>query len=146
MMHYNRLRRHGDPLTKNKPGSMRGRVRTKSREDRFWEKVDKDGPVPESRPDLGPCWVWTAARFQNNYGAFREWPKQRRAHVVSFEMTNGPLTQDKPFVLHHCDNPPCVRPSHLFAGTIADNMWDMRQKGREGVTNDPKTGRFSKRE
>jgi len=39
-------------------------------EDRFWAKVDKNGPVPAHRPELGPCWIWTAARFKRGYGKF----------------------------------------------------------------------------
>lgn len=37
-------------------------------EERFWAKVDKNGPMPEGRPDLGPCWLWTAAKIHCPYG------------------------------------------------------------------------------
>lgn len=89
-------------------------------EDRFWEKVVKsDG-----------CWVWQAATFQG-YGVFGRADGQSvRAHRMSWEMHNGPIP-DGLNVLHHCDNPPCVRPDHLFLGTTADNQQDMRSKHRE---------------
>ena len=98
---------------------------------RFWAKVDKNGPVPEHRPELGPCWLWTAACFANGYGAFRLGSKQRRAHVVSFEWHVGPANGLK--VCHACDVKPCVRPDHLFRGTHADNMADMVAKGRQAT-------------
>ena len=48
---------------------------------------------------------------------------------IAWELTNGPLPEGMS-VLHHCDNPPCVRPGHLFLGTHTDNMHDMIGKGR----------------
>ena len=39
-------------------------------DERFWRNVNKDGPLPEGKPELGPCWVWTAAKNGNGYGAF----------------------------------------------------------------------------
>jgi hypothetical protein len=95
---------------------------------RFWSKVNKDGPV--LRPELGPCWEWTASLVTGGYGGFSVRRRQTRAHRYSWEETNGPVPSGL-FVLHRCDNPPCVRPSHLFLGTIQDNVDDMMAKGRQ---------------
>lgn len=95
-------------------------------ETRFWKNVDKNGPV---HPLHGQCWVWTAS---TNEGYGQIWyPKLGRAikaSRVSWEIHFGELPQLS--VLHKCDNPLCVRPSHLFLGTQADNLKDCRSKGR----------------
>lgn len=99
-------------------------------EQRFWAKVDKNGPVPPHVPDLGACWVWTACRFKRSgYGCIGVKPRLRSAHRVCWELVFGPI----PFgmlVCHRCDNPACVRPEHLFLGTHTDNVRDMVAKGR----------------
>ena len=91
---------------------------------RFWSKVDRSGD----------CWVWTGAR-RRGYGRFRVGSRIDgsrtlvRATHVAWELTNGPVP-DGLFVCHRCDNPPCVRPDHLFLGTALDNARDMIAKGR----------------
>jgi hypothetical protein len=99
---------------------------------RFWDKVDRGGPVPAHCPELGNCWVWTGAVTRWGYGKFsvssRVW---ERAHLVSWVLGHGPAPQGL-YILHRCDNPPCIRPSHLFAGTPKDNTQDMIAKGRWG--------------
>ena len=89
--------------------------------DRFWAKVDQ----------TGDCWLWTGLRHSNGYGV--GWANGGRmyAHRVSWLVANGPIPAGL-HVLHHCDNPPCVRPDHLFLGTATDNMRDMARKGRAG--------------
>jgi len=102
-------------------------------EQRFWEKVDKNGPVPQHHPELGPCWVWLGSRRSNNgYGGFRLGGKYGRVestHRVAWEIANRPLAPGE-HVLHRCDNPLCVRPDHLFLGTHQQNMADRQEKGR----------------
>jgi HNH endonuclease len=96
---------------------------------KFWAMVNKDGPV--IRPELGPCWEWTGLRRHPGYGVVSWAPEgtSRVASRVSWELVNGPIP-DRLFACHKCDNPPCVRPSHLFLGTQRDNMRDCADKGR----------------
>jgi hypothetical protein len=103
-----------------------------SAEERFWPKVNKDGPIPSHVPELGACWLWTGAHLPDGRGSFRFEDRSEYAATVAYILTYGPLTADKPCVLHKCDggNLCCVRPDHLFAGTKADNVTDMHAKGR----------------
>jgi len=80
------------------------------------------------------CWLWTAALNKNNgYGVIglggRGHANTKAAHRVSYKLHIGPIPE-KLYVLHKCDNPPCVNPDHLFLGTQLDNMDDMIAKGR----------------
>jgi hypothetical protein len=104
---------------------------------RFWAKVNRNGRTV--RPELGPCWEWTAGKFSNGYGAFAEsHKKQRKAHRVSYALAVGDIPPGA-LVCHRCDNPSCVRPEHLFAGSDRDNVIDCVQKHRRGVWTKPES-------
>jgi hypothetical protein len=120
--HYYRLRTYGDPLAGG-PFRPAGR----SLEDRFWSKVDKNGPVV--REDLGPCWIFTGRCNSDGYGGFYLDGHTVNANRVAYVLTYGPLDPSLE-ACHHCDNPPCVRPTHLFPGTQLDNVRDCIAKGR----------------
>jgi excisionase family DNA binding protein len=97
---------------------------------RFWLKVDRNGPAPAHRPEIGPCWLYTEHVTESGYGQFTlQKGGQRLAHVVSYALSRGPVPP-RAYVCHHCDNPPCVRPEHLFLGSGADNARDCISKGR----------------
>jgi hypothetical protein len=93
-----------------------------SREERFWTKVVK-GPG---------CWEWSGAKNSNGYGTLGTGPRGTKrielAHRVSWELAHGRVPVG--FVLHRCDNPPCVRPTHLYEGSPADNVNDREARGR----------------
>ena len=76
------------------------------------------------------CWLWTAGVNNKGYGYFGFNSTVVGAHRVAYELYIGPIP-DKLYVLHSCDNPPCVNPKHLFLGTSGDNMGDMMRKGRQ---------------
>lgn len=108
---------------------------SKSIEQRFWEKVDKNGPVPAHVPELGQCWVWTGARSSTGYGAFQFKTRTTlKAHRVAYEFSHGTIPRGAGYhgtcILHLCDNRLCVRPAHLCTGSAADNMADMAKKNR----------------
>ena len=92
---------------------------TSSDQERFWNKVIK----------TDDCWIWTAYRNENGYGCYKLSGKLILAHRAAFLFTFGHLPQTKN-ICHHCDNPPCVNPSHLFVGTQSDNVHDCFNKGR----------------
>jgi hypothetical protein len=91
--------------------------------------VDKAGPVPAHRPELGPCWVWRGKLRPDRRGVMVIAGKDARVSRVSWELHTG-SAPGALFVLHKCDNPECVRPEHLFLGTQLDNVVDMDAKGR----------------
>lgn len=102
--------------------------------ERFWSKVDKNGPIPSHQPTLGACWVWGAGKQKSGYGHFHPSKHQDAlAHRFAYELARGPIPSDTE-VCHACDNPPCVNPSHLFLGTRSDNARDMHTKGRATQT------------
>ncbi len=100
--------------------------------ERFWSRVNKRGPVPQHRPRLGRCWLFEGPRNPKGYGKIGSGGRGGAilyTHRLSWVIEHGPLSAGEQ-VLHQCDNPPCVRPSHLFKGTPRDNLADMWSKGR----------------
>lgn len=109
---------------------------TPSAADRFWSYVD--------RGDSSACWEWRAARMRQytgkdgkprgavGYGFFGLRGKNVMAHRVAYELSAGPIPEGM-FILHKCDNPPCVNPNHLAVGSASDNTRDMISKGRASI-------------
>ncbi len=102
--------------------------------ERFWAKVDKNGPIPDQikYPGLDQCWVWTASKDEFGYGRIGvggHAGPMIRAHVASWILHFGPVPKGQ-CVCHKCDNPGCPYWNHLFLGTREDNLADMRNKGR----------------
>ena len=103
-----------------KPWEYRGSCINVTDHQRFWEKVDTSGD----------CWEWQAYIDNDGYGTFKIDGRHVGAHRAAFTLSSGDDIPDGKFVLHHCDNPSCVRPSHLYVGTNADNMRDRASRSR----------------
>lgn len=80
------------------------------------------------RPEDG-CWEWKGARSADGYGAYSYKKKSYRAHRLALELDGRPVP-DGMYACHHCDNPICVRPDHLYVGTPTDNMRDAKKRNR----------------
>jgi hypothetical protein len=89
---------------------------------RFWSRVNK----------TDNCWEWQGYCMKAGYGllqARKISSQPMTTHRIAWELRYGSIP-DGLHVLHKCDNPPCVRPGHLFLGTQADNSRDRHRKGR----------------
>lgn len=95
----------------------------------FWLKVDKT----ES------CWLWKGHKQALGYGDVRFMGRRYLAHRLAWLLTNGSLPATG--LCHHCDNPSCVRPDHLFPGDQKANMQDASRKGR--IPHTPRTFKLS---
>lgn len=87
--------------------------------EKFWNKVDKSGGTDA-------CWPWTGKRSKQGYGA---WWDTGSSHRGAYLYTFGEFDRSL-CVCHHCDNPPCCNPKHLFLGTRKDNADDRDRKHR----------------
>ena len=99
-------------------------------EQRFWRRVRK-------LPGIDGCWEWTGGGNTPGYGIMRlggKPPYERvQVHRFSYALHSGEGIPSGLCVLHHCDNPPCVNPVHLFLGTKKDNAEDMVRKRRSAA-------------
>lgn len=94
--------------------------------DRFWAHVDRKSPAE--------CWEWTGSIFgAMGYGRFNVGDTSVPAHRAIMSAIHGELPRTT-FVCHHCDNPRCVNPAHLFLGSNSDNQRDSVNKGRHPST------------
>lgn len=116
--HYDRWRKHGDPS-----------IDPPTREQVFWARVSKAGPLPRHRPDLGPCWVRDRQR-PDGYSVFSDW----LAHRYAYELLVGPIPPGM-HLDHLCRNRSCVNPAHLEPVSPAENV----RRGDAGAHNRLKT-------
>ena len=91
---------------------------------RFWKAVNRFGDED--------CWIWIGERMKSGYG--RIWKNERSvsAHRIALEIKIGRRLKAAECSLHHCDNPSCVNPNHLWIGTKSENNSDRAKKGRNG--------------
>jgi hypothetical protein len=102
--------------------------------ERFWRKVDKESS--QTFYNGSRCWEWKAACNEHGYGIVGMGGRiggTHLAHRVAYQMKFGEIPNGL-FACHHCDNPLCCNPIHLFLGTQKDNMQDMQSKGRKVVS------------
>jgi ribosomal protein S27E len=92
--------------------------------ERFWKYIDKESSSQW-------CWLWTGGTYKFGHGNFITHNKKTGAHRFSYEIHKGIIPKGM-YVLHTCDVPACVNPSHLFLGTHEDNIIDMAKKNRGG--------------
>jgi len=97
---------------------------TKEEKKKFWSKVDK----------TSGCWEWVGSKLniRQSYGRVTIQNKSLLTHRVSYMFRYGDIPKGM-CVCHSCDNPKCVRPSHLFLGTQRDNITDRCRKGRSST-------------
>lgn len=96
-------------------------LRQPSVEDRLWNRLSKD-------PETG-CWVHLNRPTGDGYPQLKVDHKPWSVHRLAWTLSYGPIPQGMR-VCHHCDNPPCCNPDHLFLGTDGDNARDRNAKGR----------------
>jgi hypothetical protein len=102
--------------------SQKGGPRSEPAHIRFWRYVNKDGPVPKTRADLGPCWLWTGHIMPNGYGLFSDDGRRKiGAHVWAYTHVVGPIA--RPLEPDHlCRVRGCVNPAHLEVVTRRENQ------------------------
>lgn len=101
--------------------SMKGQKGV-NRDISFWTKVDQKGP--------SDCWPWLASVNKDGYGQFWIGYTFVPAHRYAYVFKHQEALPEGTIICHHCDNPKCCNPNHLFAGTTQDNVSDKMHKGR----------------
>ena len=157
-MHYMRWREHGDPLhevrryvpqgdtcrhegcdakpkryglcEKHAKREVKHGETTEPRERKFWAKVDKNGPVPDYRPDLGPCWLWVGyIDPKTGYGQFGSKGRGTNLpHRIAYQYSVGPIGKGL-HLDHLCRVRACVCPGHLEPVTPQENI----RRGDQGA-------------
>ncbi|KKK63955.1 hypothetical protein LCGC14_2989040 [marine sediment metagenome] len=79
------------PLTLEELAPMPNQYTTTPITERFFANVQFGGPVPEYRPELGPCWLWMGTVNRNGYGMFWDGGRNVRAHRWAYEFCVGPI-------------------------------------------------------
>lgn len=97
-----------------------GKFPRQTPQERFWAKVDKNGPVPEYKPELGPCWIWQGAPKREGYGEFHFEGRKQYAHRLSYQWSVRPIP-DGLHIDHLCRVRICVNPAHLEPVTTLEN-------------------------
>jgi hypothetical protein len=126
--HYVRVRRYGDPYFVKPRGGTQPAL-----EERLLAKINKNGPLPEQRPELGPCWVWTGAKQGSGYGKVTIRQRGLGAHVAVYELYRKPVPEgmeldhlchpgDGSCARATCRHRLCVNPDHLDPTTRFVNM------------------------
>lgn len=98
--------------------------------EKFWKHVKIDS--------MTGCWQWTGGKNEFGYGIFCTDKRRIRTHRYCWELFKEPIPKGM-CICHHCDNPSCINPDHMFIGTQAENMADMRKKHRGSTKPRPGT-------
>lgn len=93
-----------------------------SPQQRFFLNISKD-----NHPDN--CWIWIGLKNKAGYGRLRMKYSDKTAHRYAYELYYDKIPKNK-IICHKCDNPSCVNPSHLYAGTHKDNAQDREKRNR----------------
>lgn len=103
-------------------GRWRCTVLTPEQQAEFWKRVDRRGD--------DECWPWKGMLSSAGYGRLAVGKSRPIASRLAWELANGQSFPDRALACHSCDNPICVNPAHIWAGTHLDNTRDAIAKGR----------------
>lgn len=89
--------------------------------DRFWKKVDKNGPIPAHCPELGPCHLWLGTVDADGYGLWWKNRRNRRVHISTYESAHGPVPEGLQLD-HLCRVRRCCNDGHVEPVTCRANL------------------------